>query len=103
VPDNLQQLGGVLTQLGQRPMTPGSPAGWPDTAAHWDGGEALLKRIEWAGAIGRSVGDRVDPAAIANKVLGPVLSDETRQTIRRAESAGQALTLLFAAPEFQRR
>lgn len=103
VPGNLQQLDAVLTQLGQRSMSPGSPAGWPDTAAHWDGGEPLLKRIEWAAAIGRMVGDRVDPAALADAVLGPIMSAATRQSIRRAESAAQGLTLLLAAPEFQRR
>ncbi len=48
VPDNLQQITAFLNELGQRPFTPGSPAGWPDTAASWNGGDALLKRIEWA-------------------------------------------------------
>ncbi len=34
--------------LGQRNFTPGSPAGWPDRSADWDGASALMKRIEWA-------------------------------------------------------
>jgi uncharacterized protein (DUF1800 family) len=103
VPDNPQQIVGVLTQLGQRPMTPGSPAGWPDTASHWDGGDALLKRIEWASAVGRSVGDRIEPAKLAAAILGPVASDTTLASIRRAESVGQGISLLLAAAEFQRR
>jgi uncharacterized protein (DUF1800 family) len=102
-PDNLQQVTGVLTQLGQRPYTPGSPAGWPDTAANWDGGDALLKRIEWAGAVGRAVGDRVDPLPLTDAVLGTVAGEHTRSSVRGAESASQGLALLFAAPEFQRR
>ena len=102
-PDNLQQITGFLTQLGQRPYTPGSPAGWPDTAANWDGGDALLKRIEWAGAVGRTVGDRVDPVPLADAVLGAVAGEHTRASLRGAESAGQGLALLLAAPEFQRR
>ena len=102
-PDNLQQVTGFLTQLGQRPYTPGSPAGWPDTAANWDGGDALLKRIEWAGAVGRTVGDRVDPAPLADAVLGAVAGEHTRASLRGAESGGQGLALLLAAPEFQRR
>jgi uncharacterized protein (DUF1800 family) len=103
VPPNLGRQIGMLTQLGQRPLTPRSPAGWPDTAADWDGGDALLKRIEWASAIGRNVGDRIDPGQLAARLLGPVASDTTISAVRRAESAGQGLTLLLSAPEFQRR
>ena len=40
--------------LGQRMFTPGSPAGWPDMAASWDGSDALLHRVLWA-AHGRTL------------------------------------------------
>lgn len=102
VPDNLQPITAFLTQAGQRPYTPGSPAGWPDTAANWNGGDALLKRIELAAAAGRAVGDRIDPVARAGEVLGE-LGEHTLFAIRGAESAAQGLALLLAAPEFQRR
>jgi uncharacterized protein (DUF1800 family) len=102
-PDEPQRMIAFLEQLGQRPYTPGSPAGFPDVASSWDGGGALLKRIDWAAAVGRTVGDRVDPEALAADVLGPVLSDHTRVSVARAASAAQGLTLLLAAPEFQRR
>jgi uncharacterized protein (DUF1800 family) len=101
-PADLQPMTAFLTQVGQRPYTPGSPAGWPDTAASWNGGDALLKRIELAAAAGRTVGDRIDPAARAGEVLG-ALSEPTVAAIRGAESASQGLALLLAAPEFQRR
>ena len=97
------RLVGIATQLGQRPLTPGSPAGWPDTAEHWNGGDALLKRIELATTIGGAVGDRIDAAARLDEVLGETASDATRSGIRRAESGSQAMALLLAAPEFQRR
>jgi uncharacterized protein (DUF1800 family) len=103
VPANLKQITAILTQLGQPPLRPGSPAGWPDTAAHWDGGDALLKRIEWASAVGRATGDLVDPESLAERILGPVLDEHSLASIRRAESASQGLALLLAAPEFQRR
>jgi uncharacterized protein (DUF1800 family) len=106
VPDNLQQITGFLNELGQRPFTPGSPAGWPDTAASWDGGDALLKRIEWSGAVGKRVGSlagkQLDVVQLAASVLGPV-SDATLAGIRGAADSGQALALLISAPEFQRR
>jgi uncharacterized protein (DUF1800 family) len=101
-PENLQSVTAFLTQAGQRPYTPGSPAGWPDTAASWNGGDALLKRIEFAAAAGRRIGDRIDPLARAGDVLG-VLGEHTIMSIRGAESGAQALALLLASPEFQRR
>jgi uncharacterized protein (DUF1800 family) len=103
VPERLEPLAALLTQLGQRPFTPGSPAGWPDTAAAWDGGDALLKRIEWAAAVGAAAGNRIEPGPLAEAVLGATAGEHTYSAIRRAESSGQGLALLFAAPEFQRR
>jgi len=102
-PDNPDRVLAFLEVLGQRPYTPGSPAGWPDTASHWDGGDALLRRIEWGGAVGRRVGDRVNPADLGQAILGPVLSDHTRASIASASSGAQGLALLLASPEFQRR
>jgi uncharacterized protein (DUF1800 family) len=89
--------------LGQRTYSPGSPAGWPDRSPDWDGASALMKRIEWADAVGQRVGNRQNAAEIAPQVLGPTLSDGTRTAIARAASGEQALTLLLTAPEFLRR
>lgn len=100
---NDARLVAIATQLGQRPATPGSPAGWPDAAEHWASGEALMKRFEWATAAGAGVGDRIDAVARLDEVLGETASDSTRNAIRRAESGAQAIALVFAAPEFQRR
>ena len=50
VPDGRPALAG-FELLGQRTFAPGSPAGWPDRSADWDGASALLKRIEWADAV----------------------------------------------------
>ncbi|HEY8518984.1 MAG TPA: DUF1800 domain-containing protein [Gammaproteobacteria bacterium] len=102
-PGDLRRFVPVLTQLGQRPFTPGSPAGWPDRAAHWGGGEALLERIDFAAAVGAAVGDRVDPRALAGEVLGASASARTLATVARAESAAQGIALLLGGPDFQRR
>ena len=103
VPEKPESLIPFLTEAGQRPYTPGSPAGWPDTAAAWDGGDALLKRVEWAGAVGRRVGDRRNALELASAVLPASADERTLAGIRNAESGGQALALLISAPEFQRR
>lgn len=102
-PDNPERMLAFLEILGQRPYTPGSPAGWPDTMAHWDGGDALIKRIEWAAAVGRQISDRVRPVELGEAILGPVFSDHTRTAVSSAESSAQGLTLLLASPEFLRR
>jgi len=97
---------GLLTSfdlLGQRTWQPGSPAGWPDRSADWDGASALMKRIEWADAVGARLGSRRDATELAPQLLGANLSDATRTAVARAASSAQAVTLLLASPEFMRR
>jgi uncharacterized protein (DUF1800 family) len=89
--------------LGQRTWQPGSPAGWPDRSADWDGASALMKRIQWADAVGGRLGNRRDAVQLAPQLLGANLSDATRAAVAHAASTAQALTLLLAAPEFMRR
>ncbi len=89
--------------LGQRTWSPGSPAGWPDRSPDWDGASAVIKRIEWADAVGARVGSHRDAAELAPQLLGANLSDATRTAVARAASAAQGLTLLLASPEFMRR
>ena len=89
--------------LGQRTWSPGAPAGWPDRSADWDGGSALMKRLQWADAVGARLGNRRDAVELAPQLLGANLTAATRQAVGHAASAGQALTLLLAAPEFMRR
>jgi uncharacterized protein (DUF1800 family) len=89
--------------LGQRTYSPGSPAGWPDRSTDWDGSSALMKRIEWADAVGQRMGNRHNALELAPQLLGATLSTETRMAISRAASGSQALTLLLTAPEFLRR
>jgi len=96
-------LVGSFQRLGQPVWMPGSPAGWPDTAADWDGAAALKQRIELAALLGARLGDRVAAVPLAESALGTVLSPATRQSLQRAASRAQALTLALAAPEFQRR
>lgn len=103
VPQQPQQILAPFQLLGQRPYSPGSPAGWADTAGHWDGPDALLKRIEWASAVGERLGSKVQPLEAGMQSLGSALAERTRTAIARAESGAQAIALLLASPEFQRR
>jgi len=103
VPDKPQQVLAPFQLLGQRPWTPGSPAGWPDTADQWDGPDALLKRIEWATQVADRIGTRAKPQELGLQALGSALTQKTSTAIARAESGAQGLTLLLVSPEFQRR
>jgi uncharacterized protein (DUF1800 family) len=89
--------------LGQRQYTPGSPAGWPDTAKSWDGSDALMHRVLWASRVAARFEQGIDPVGLATSSLGAYLRPETVTALRRASSATQALALLLMSPEFQRR
>jgi uncharacterized protein (DUF1800 family) len=87
--------------LGEPLWRPSAPKGFADDEAAWIDG--LAQRLDVSNELARRFAGRVDPAAAVETALGPLASEETRTAIRRAESRPQALTLLFMAPEFQRR
>ena len=89
--------------LGQVPFQAPSPEGWPDDADSWAGPDAVIKRVEWAQAFADRLGSKVRPESLARAALGPALSIATVQSIARAESVSQGLTLALMSPEFQRR
>jgi len=100
--DHRPNLLGTLGGLGQPFFAAPQPNGWPDHAADWAGPEAMLRRIDWAYAVsGRA--PQTDPHAMADAALGPLLRPATAMAMHRAGSRREALALLFASPEFQRR
>jgi uncharacterized protein (DUF1800 family) len=103
VPERTRFIVGALDLMGQAPFRPGSPAGWPDSAEHWGGADALYKRIEWANTVARLAGGRANPVELGDEVLGSSFSSESREAVSRAESNVQGMTLLLASPDFQRR
>jgi uncharacterized protein (DUF1800 family) len=92
-----------LVRLGQAPFAAPSPAGWPDRADQWIGPEAVLRRIDWATGFAAAAGTDPNPLRLADALYGDALSPTTREAVARAPSAEDGLTLLLAAPEFQRR
>jgi uncharacterized protein (DUF1800 family) len=87
--------------MGEPLWRPPAPKGFAEEEGAWIDGLAL--RLDIANAFATAVADRVDPPALVDEVLGPLASAETRQTIARAESRGQAFALLLMSPEFLRR
>ncbi len=101
-PQAVQGLQIPLVEMGQPAFSAPSPEGWPDTAADWAGPDAIVKRFEWAKVVGTRSAQK-DPVATAEAALGARMGERTRQTVARAESRAEGLTLFLMSPEFQRR
>jgi uncharacterized protein (DUF1800 family) len=93
----------ALQAMGQNPGRAPSPQGWPDRSEDWLAPDALFKRVRWAERFAAAHGAEADARELARLSLGEDLGEATRQQIERAESGAQALALLLASPEFQRR
>lgn len=91
-----------LAAVGQPLWTAPQPNGWPDKASDWLGPEAMMRRVDWIYTLTGRLG-RADAAAVAEAALGPLLRAETVSAMRGAGSVRDALTLLFASPEFMHR
>lgn len=99
-------LPGILGGLGQPFLNSPQPNGWPDRASEWAAPEAMMRRIDWAYSVAGRVAEPQngrDVAELAEASLGPLLTADTLQAVRRAGSRRDAMTLLLTAPEFQRR
>jgi len=101
MPD-VRRLVQMQNLLGEPLWRPPAPKGFPDESAAWLDG--ISERLDIAQQIARlAPPSESEPDALVDVALGPLASNDTRQTIRRAESRQQALALLLMAPEFQRR
>ena len=96
------ELGSALDVLGEPRFLAPFPNGYPDIAAAWTSGEALMRRVDW---VFRQMPYYTALSAedLAKELLGGLLSSETLNQIQHAASARDALTLLLTSPEFIRR
>ena len=98
------QIIGPVGVMGQPFWQPSGPNGYADDNAAWASAEGLKTRVDVAAGWGRqAAGSVADPRVLAEDMLGPLISPETKQAVARAESKPQALALLLMSPEFQRR
>lgn len=102
-PQAVNQIAPILVALGQKPFAPGSPKGWPDTAADWAAPDAIVKRMQFAQAFAARTTQGRDPKELAADALGGRLTPTTATAIARAESRPEGFALLLMSPEFQRR
>lgn len=96
---------GTLARLNQRLWTPAAPIGWPDDAAAWAAPEQLMRRVDWANelSVRSDSGQRLPLAEMVEAFLGPLARAETVTAARRAGSMQEAVLLVLASPEAQRR
>lgn len=104
------QLARYLGRMGEPLFLAQPPTGYPDRATSWISPDMLLTRMNFAAdlAANRLDGARVrpevlqEPGALARLMAPDSLSPATRAAL--AETGGaEAVALLLAAPEFQRR
>ncbi len=100
-----QRILDAVRFLGQPAYQAPTPDGWPYSSLSWLSSETLLERIEWCAevaGISRSPGGKEVPD-MALDILGPLLKPTTHRRLRVARDEPEALALLFASSEFQRR
>jgi uncharacterized protein (DUF1800 family) len=104
------QLLRYLGRMGEPLFLAQPPTGYPDVAASWTSPDMLLTRMNFAADLigNRIPGSRVRIDALGTKdsfarLIAPdALSTATRSALAETEGS-QAIALLMAAPEFQRR
>ncbi len=101
-PENHQSLIRALNLLGQSPFKAGSPEGYGDIEADWNGPAALMSRVDWAARLVKHRAG-MNPRRLSRRLFAGNVSENTQTLIRRAQSRPDALTLLLMSPEFLRR
>ncbi|WP_421993840.1 DUF1800 domain-containing protein [Roseococcus sp.] len=95
----------TLNRLNQPLWNAPAADGWSDAAAEWAAPEQLMRRLEWATELaGRAAAaGATEPEALAATMLGPLARAETMNVMRRSGSARDAIVVVLASPEAQRR
>jgi uncharacterized protein (DUF1800 family) len=96
----LPRILGAQDQLGEPLWRPAAPNGFSNEEAAWLDG--LSRRLDIANEFARRVPQDVDPRALLDSAFGGLVSEDTRNTIARAESRQQAMAMLMMSPEFMR-
>ncbi|RMD49099.1 MAG: DUF1800 family protein, partial [Alphaproteobacteria bacterium] len=95
---------GALALMGQPWLRAPGPNGWPEEAGAWITPQGLAARIDWAMAAPRLLLDAPpEPEAFLETALADLARPQTRAAVAGAESRWDAVGLVLAAPEFNRR
>lgn len=103
VPSDANLALGALAFLGQPLWSHPGPNGFSDLAAAWATPEGMRTRLDLADRMASRVPGGTNPVDLLDALAGNMASPLTRQTLARAASRAQGLTLLLMSPEMQRR
>lgn len=93
-----------LALMGQRWQRPGGPNGWPEEDGAWITPQGLAARLRWSMAVPRLLGRGLpDPRRFVAQALADRAGAETRFAAAAAETRAEAIGLVLASPDFQRR
>ncbi|MEM9811626.1 MAG: DUF1800 domain-containing protein [Pseudomonadota bacterium] len=92
-----------LAAMGQPYMMPPGPDGWSEDPGDWISASGLAARILWARETAGRFEARQTPARFLETTLGSGVTPEVARATRRAESRADALAIVLASPEFNRR
>ena len=104
------QLLRYLGRMGEPLFLAQAPTGYPDVASSWVSADMLLTRMNFVSDLvsNRLPGTKISPETLKNRdglirrIAPDSLSPATQAVLAEAEG-NQAVALLLAAPEFQRR
>ena len=93
-----------MAAMGQRWHSPSGPDGWPEGAEHWITPENMAARITWAMDVPQTlVTPLPDPTALMTRSLGAHLGERLAWAVPKSENIREAVGLVLASPEFNRR
>jgi len=92
-----------LTAMGQTPLRPPGPDGWPESQDAWITPALLTARIEWSAALARLFGENIDPRQFLETTLGDLASRNLKFAAAGAETRWEGVAVVLASPEFNRR
>ncbi len=93
----------ILRSLANRVWDVPGPNGFPDIEAAWLSPANFRARFEAASAVAEHERTDRDIGELAAAILGPGLTRETSEGLRRAPDRREAIAVLLLSPEFQRR
>jgi uncharacterized protein (DUF1800 family) len=89
--------------MGQNMFVASGPDGWPEEAEAWITPTGLSGRLQWAMQATRDKVNQFDPREFLHTALGELASDELAWAVPKAASKHEALAMVLASPEFNRR
>ncbi|MDO8885123.1 MAG: DUF1800 domain-containing protein [Pseudotabrizicola sp.] len=93
-----------MAAMGQPWQSPPGPDGWSEMAEAWITPETMAARITWAMDMPqRLITPLPDPTALMTRCLGAHLGERLAWAVPKSENIREAVGLVLASPEFNRR